>query len=58
MVTVVLWLLPDSPDAPELVDVPLSPEPEPVDVTRPDLTVLSMTWSSPNAHTSNVRVSK
>ena len=61
MVTVVLWLLPDSPDAPVDEDPPPPPPellPLPVAVSKPDFTVLSMTWSSPNAQTSNVLVSK
>lgn len=60
MVTVVLWLLPDSPDAPVDEDPPPPPPellPLPVAVSKPDFTVLSMTWSSPNAQTSNVLVS-
>jgi len=40
--TVVLWLLPDSPDAPVDEDPPPPPElPLPVAVSKPDFTVLS-----------------
>ncbi len=56
-VDLVLWLLPDSPVAPpEDVEEPESPLP--VEVSRPDLTVLSISNSSPNVQTSKVRVSK